>query len=80
MDEKFIEKLTDERKKAIKEYLQDNSYELLKKIETYSAILTMNSIETQVGITRDMMNEMMEQMKHVDFSKSDMNELMKKMG
>lgn len=80
MDEKFIEKLTDERKKAIKEYLQDNSYELLKKIETYSAILTMNSIETQVGITRDMMNEMMEQMKHVDFSKLDMNELMKKMG
>lgn len=80
MDEKFIEKLTDERKKAIKEYLQDNSYELLKKIETYSAILTMNSIETQVGITRDMMNEMKEQMKHVDFSKLDMNELMKKMG
>ena len=29
MDEKFIEKLTDERKKAIEEYLQDNSYELL---------------------------------------------------
>ena len=80
MDEKFIEKLTDERKKAIKEYLQDNSYELLKKIETYSAILTMNSIETQVGITRDMMNEMMEQMNHVDFSKLDMNELMKQMG
>lgn len=80
MDEKFIKKLTDERKKAIKEYLQDNSYELLKKIETYSAILTMNSIETQVGITRDMMNEMKEQMKHVDFSKLDMNELMKKMG
>ena len=80
MDEKFIEKLTDERKKAIKEYLQDNSYELLKKIETYSAILTMNSIETQVGITRDMTNEMMEQMKQVDFSKLDMNELMKQMG
>ena len=40
----------------------------------------MNSIETQVGITRDMMNEMMEQMKHVDFSKLYMNELMKKMG
>lgn len=80
MDEKFIEKLTDERKKAIKEYLQDNSYELLKKIETYSAILTMNSIDTQVGITRDMTNEMMEQMNHVDFSKLDMNELMKQMG
>lgn len=80
MDEKFIEKLTDERKKAIKEYLQDNSYELLKKIETYSAILTMNSIETQVGITRDITNEMMEQMNHVDFSKLDMNELMKQMG
>lgn len=31
MGEKFIEKLTDERKKTIKEYLQDNSYELLKK-------------------------------------------------
>ena len=31
MDEKFIEKLTDERKKAIEKYLQDNSYELLKK-------------------------------------------------
>ena len=80
MDEKFIEKLTDERKKAIKEYLQDNSYELLKKIETYSAILTMNSIETQVGITRDITNEMMEQMNHIDFSKLDMNELMKQMG
>lgn len=80
MDEKFIEKLTDERKKAIKEYLQDNSYELLKKIETYSAILTMNSVETQVGITRDITNEMMEQMNHVDFSKLDMNELMKQMG
>ena len=80
MDERFIEKLTDERKKAIKEYLQDNSYELLKKIETYSAILTMNSIETQVGITMDMTNEMMEQMNHVDFSKLDMNELMKQMG
>ena len=80
MDEKFIEKLTDERKKAIEEYLQDNSYELLKKIETYSAILTMNSIETQVGITMDMTNEMMEQMNHVDFSKLDMNKLMKQMG
>ena len=80
MNEKFIEKLTDERKKAIEEYLQDNSYELLKKIETYSAILTMNSIETQVGITRDMTNEMMKQMNHVDFSKLDMNELMKQMG
>lgn len=80
MNEKFIEKLTSERKKAVEEYLQNNSYELLKKIETYSAILTMNSIETQVGITRDMTNEMMEQMKQVDFSKLDMNELMKQMG
>ena len=80
MDENFIEKLTNERKKAVEEYLQNNSYELLKKIETYSAILTMNSIETQVGITRDMTNEMMEQMKQVDFSKLDMNELMKQMG
>lgn len=80
MDENFIEKLTSERKKAVEEYLQNNSYELLKKIETYSAILTMNSIETQVGITRDMTNEMMEQMKQVDFSKLDMNELMKQMG
>lgn len=80
MDEKFIEKLTDERKKAIEKYLQDNCYELLKKIETYSAILTMNSIETQVGITRDMTNEMMEQMKQVDFSKLDVNKLMKQMG
>lgn len=80
MDEKFIEKLTDERKKAIKEYLQDNSYELLKKIETYSTILTMNSIETQAGITRDITNEMMEQMKQVDFSKLDVNKLMKQMG
>ena len=80
MDENFIEKLTSERKKAVEEYLQNNSYELLKKIETYSAILTMNSIETQVGMTRDMTNEMMEQMKQVDFSKLDMNELMKQMG
>lgn len=80
MDENFIEKLTSERKKAIEEYLQNNSYELLKKIETYSAILTMNSIETQVGMTRDMTNEMLEQMKQVDFSKLDMNELMKQMG
>lgn len=80
MNEKFIEKLTSERKKAVEEYLQNNSYELLKKIETYSAILTMNSIETQVGITRDMTNEMIEQMKQVDFSKLDMNELMKQMG
>lgn len=80
MNEKFIEKLTSERKKAVEEYLQNNSYELLKKIETYSAILTMNSIETQVGITRDMTNEMMEQMKQVDFSKLDLNELMKQMG
>lgn len=80
MDENFIEKLTSERKKAIEEYLQSNSYELLKKIETYSAILTMNSIETQVGMTRDMTNEMMEQMKQVDFSKLDVNELMKQMG
>lgn len=80
MNEKFIEKLTSERKKAVEEYLQNNSYELLKKIETYSAILTMNSIETQVGMTRDMTNEMMEQMKQVDFSKLDMNELMKQMG
>ena len=80
MNEKFIEKLTSERKKVIEEYLQNNSYELLKKIETYSAILTMNSIETQVGMTRDMTNEMMEQMKQVDFSKLDMNELMKQMG
>lgn len=30
VDEKFIEKLTDEHKKAIEKYLQDNSYELLK--------------------------------------------------
>lgn len=80
MDENFIEKLTSERKKAVEEYLQNNSYELLKKIETYSAILTMNSIETQVGMTRDMTNEMMEQMKQVDFSKLDVNELMKQMG
>ena len=80
MNEKFIEKLTNERKKAVEEYLQNNSYELLKKIETYSAILTMNSIETQVGMTRDMTNEMMEQMKQVDFSKLDVNELMKQMG
>lgn len=80
MDENFIEKLTNERKKAVEEYLQNNSYELLKKIETYSAILTMNSIETQVGMTRDMTNEMMEQMKQVDFSKLDVNELMKQMG
>ena len=80
MNENFIEKLTSERKKAIEDYLQNNSYELLKKIETYSAILTMNSIETQVGITRDMTNEMMEQMKQVHFSKLDVNELMKQMG
>ena len=40
----------------------------------------MNSIETQVGITMDMTNEMIEQMNHVDFSKLDMNELMKQMG
>ena len=33
MDENFIEKLTSKRKKAVEEYLQNNSYELLKKIE-----------------------------------------------
>ena len=31
MDEKFIEKLTDERKKAIEKYVQDNCYEMMKK-------------------------------------------------
>ena len=40
----------------------------------------MNSIETQAGITMDMTNEMMEQMKQVDFSKLDVNKLMKQMG
>ena len=29
--EKFIEKLTDERKKAIEKYVQDNCYEMMKK-------------------------------------------------
>lgn len=80
MNEKFIEKLTSERKKAIEEYLQNNSYELLKKIETYSAILVMNGIETQTSATSDLTKELMRQMETVDFSKLDMNELMKQMG
>lgn len=80
MDENFIEKLTSERKKAIEEYLQSNSYELLKKIETYSAILVMNGIETQTSATSDLTKELMKQMETVDFSKLDVNELMKQMG
>ena len=80
MDENFIEKLTSERKKAIEEYLQNNSYELLKKIETYSAILVMNGIETQTSATSDLTKELMKQMETVDFSKLDVNELMKQMG
>ena len=80
MDENFIEKLTSERKKAIEEYLQNNSYELLKKIETYSAILVMNGIETQTSATSDLKKELMKQMETVDFSKLDVNELMKQMG
>ena len=80
MDENFIEKLTNERKKAIEEYLQNNSYELLKKIETYSAILVMNGIETQTSATSDLTKELMKQMETVDFSKLDVNELMKQMG
>ena len=80
MNEKFIEKLTSERKKAIEEYLQNNSYELLKKIETYSAILVMNGIETQTSATSDLTKELMKQMETVDFSKLDVNELMKQMG
>lgn len=80
MDEKFIEKLTSERKEAIQEYLQNNSYELLQKIEAYSTILAMNSIETQASATSTLTSEMMEQMKQVDFSKLDINELMKQMG
>ena len=80
MNEKFIEKLTSERKKAIEEYLQNKSYELLKKIETYSAILVMNGIETQTSATSDLTKELMKQMETVDFSKLDVNELMKQMG
>lgn len=80
MDEKFIEKVTEERKKAIEEYLQNNSYELLKKIETCSAIITMNNFDAQASATNDLTKELMKQMETVDFSKLDMNELMKQMG
>lgn len=80
MDENFIKKISEARKQAISQYLINNSYELLKKIDTYTSILAMSKLEAQIGVTTDFTREMQEQMKNVDFSKIDINELMKQMG
>ena len=80
MDENFIKKISEVRKQAISQYLINNSYELLKKIDTYTSILAMSKLEAQIGVTTDLTREMQEQMKNVDFSKIDIDKLMKQMG
>lgn len=80
MDENFIKKISEARKQAISQYLINNSYELLKKIDTYTSILAMSKLEAQIGVTTDLTREMQEQMKNVDFSKIDIDKLMKQMG
>lgn len=80
MDGKFIEKLLEQRKQAIGEYLINNSYELLKKIDTYTSILAMSKVESQLESTSELTEQMKRQVEQIDLSKVDINELIKQMG
>jgi hypothetical protein len=82
--DKFLEKLNEEAEALAKEYLVaddiDKAEVILEEVNIRLSILAnAQSLKTST-LTADFTQQMQEQAKNIDFSKLDLNDLMKQLG
>lgn len=82
--DKFLEKLNIEAEKLAKEYLTEDDIDkaeiILEEVDIRLSILAnAQSLKTST-LTADFTHQMQEQAKNIDFSKLDLNDLMKQLG
>ena len=82
--DKFLEKLNEEAEALAKEYLVaddiDKAEAILEEVNIRLSILAnAQSLKTST-LTADFTQQMQEQAKNIDFSKLDLNDLMKQLG
>lgn len=82
--DKFLEKLNEEAEALAKEYLAadhtDEAEVILEEVNVRLSILAnAQSLKTST-LTADFTQQMQEQAKNIDFSKLDLNDLMKQLG
>ena len=82
--DKFLEKLNEEAESLAKEYLVaddiDKAEVILEEVNIRLSILANAQALKTSSITADFTQQMQEQAKNIDFSKLDLNDLMKQLG
>lgn len=82
--EEFLNKLNEEAEALAKEYLTEDNIDkaeiILEEVDIRLSILAnAQSLKTST-LTADFTQQMQEQAKNIDFSKLDLNDLMKQLG